>query len=344
MIGMLLATWLNQGTAPRTVLPVSACPSGETASVIATSVVVDPRDADRVVAVAGTVLRVLRTSPRGDCLVPSDRGLEPMPLFYRPINPGLLSIDPQQPDTLYLGSGQGVFRSTDRGRSWQQRTGGILFELSEADVGEVAVDPLRSECPFRWGIRDLQVRRRRVLLGLYSRTDFLRGSYPSPMDSHSIRAIPMSCISRRIGCSSHRTAGSFGTPMDQGLPGTAMAVLVDRLNPDVVYAGTPDGIFVSPDGAATWRALGLSRTIAILHSCRGPANPRDLLRRDRLRRVSHRRRGHGLVPIGDPFCGLGRLPDSYRAERSGDDLRGDGHRSLPESRRRGELAAAGDQS
>ncbi len=69
-----------QTGAVRAVLPTC----GETAY-IADSVVVDPRDANRATTTttAGPYpITVYRATDRGDCLVPSDAGLHPVPPFF----------------------------------------------------------------------------------------------------------------------------------------------------------------------------------------------------------------------------------------------------------------------
>ncbi len=48
-----------------------------------------------------------------------------------------LAIDPQNPGTIYAGSGHGVFRSTDGGASWNALNSG----LTSVSVSTLAIDP-----------------------------------------------------------------------------------------------------------------------------------------------------------------------------------------------------------
>ncbi len=45
---------------------------------------------------------------------------------------------------------------------------------------------------------------------------------------------------------------------DKGLPGPPRSVAVDLRNPDVIHAGTAEGLFVSPNAGATWSLEALS--------------------------------------------------------------------------------------
>src|SRR5688500_18869220 len=49
-----------------------------------------------------------------------------------------LAFDPSNPETLYIGSASGVYKSEDRGDSWR-------FILSGIAVADVAVDPYNSQ-------------------------------------------------------------------------------------------------------------------------------------------------------------------------------------------------------
>ncbi|MCA3748818.1 MAG: hypothetical protein IN808_06720 [Rubrobacter sp.] len=53
------------------------------------------------------------------------------------VGAGCLAVDPEDPDLVYAGTGdEGVFRSTDGGRSWQDRRPGAL-----ADCHALAAHP-----------------------------------------------------------------------------------------------------------------------------------------------------------------------------------------------------------
>jgi photosystem II stability/assembly factor-like uncharacterized protein len=146
MIPAAALAMLLQAGPERSVTPPASCEADSVRSADAQSVVVGPQDANHVWVVADGA--VFETRSDRACLVPADEGLgrTPPPCF-RDVDPFVLSADPQLPETLYLGSSQGVYKSTDGGRSWEPRNLGIPFVICEADMGRVAVDPARSTFP-----------------------------------------------------------------------------------------------------------------------------------------------------------------------------------------------------
>jgi photosystem II stability/assembly factor-like uncharacterized protein len=255
MIGALAVALLFQTGAARPISPVSACASQEPAA-LATAVVVEPQDADRAFAVAATVYRA---TGRGDCLAPSDAGLDPRSPFFRPVDSAGLTIDPQQPEVLYLGAGQGVFKSIDGGETWEPRSSGIVFNLNEAGVYPVAVDPARPNVVYAGG-----------WFGLFKTVN--GGDHWTPVnDGFLVVAAPGASefafdprntdivYVASIGLFKTTNGGGLWMRMDQGLPGSYVhTVAVDWANPDVVYAGLDEGLFRSGDAAESWQAQGLS--------------------------------------------------------------------------------------
>jgi hypothetical protein len=251
-----------------TVSTVPACPAADGGSTFAESVVVDPRDAERVFAVVDR--GVFRTAPRGGCLVPSGNGAETEPPAHS-TEPFALSVDPQQPDTLYLGSSQGVFKSIDGARSWRQRTDGIPFTIGEADVGRVAVDPHRSNVLYVGG------------LGVFKSVDggdswtFVQNGIPlgyfppaygfafDPRDTDVVYLATYRLFKTTNG-------GELWMPSDQNLPGPVYAIAVDAADPDMVHAGTADGLFLSFDAGATWSRDDLAGR-AVFGVLQHPASP-----------------------------------------------------------------------
>jgi photosystem II stability/assembly factor-like uncharacterized protein len=250
-----LAMLLQSGPERSVTLPAS-CQAASVRTADAESVLVDPQDANHVRVVAdGAVFETL--SDRA-CLVPADDGLgrTPPPCF-RDVDPFVLSADPQLPETLYLGSSQGVYKSSDGGRSWEPRNIGIPFVICEADMGRVAVDPARSNVLFVSG------------LGIFKSSDgaetweLAQSGFPAdvlpavsefafdPRDTDVVYAATYRLFKTVNGA-------QLWEPSDQGLPGPAYSVAVNLRNPDVVHVGTTEGVFVSHDAGASWAPEGLT--------------------------------------------------------------------------------------
>ncbi|HEY1251975.1 MAG TPA: hypothetical protein VGH97_12355 [Thermoanaerobaculia bacterium] len=250
-------TWAesDEGIFPiRPISPVPGCdPHSSRSEVSAESVVVDPRDPDRVVAVADrTVLR----SVASGCLGPGDDGLQLPPPSHQ-TDAFVLSLDPQQPDTLYLGSSQGVFKSTDGGRSWLQRSNGIPFVIGEADVGKVAVDPARSDVLFVSGLFGVFRSENGGESWEQVNNGFPVGTNPGGAFAFDPRNTDVVYLAS-FRLFKTLDGAQLWQASDQGLPGGAYSVAVDLRNPDVVHAGTADGLYVSHDAGASWALEGLT--------------------------------------------------------------------------------------
>jgi photosystem II stability/assembly factor-like uncharacterized protein len=248
---------------------VSRCdPAGDRSAALAYSVVVDPRDADRVLAVADHM--VLRSGASG-CLAPSDDGLQLGPPSH-PTDPFVLSLDPQQPDTVYLGSSQGVFKSGDGGRSWVQRSSGLPFSIGEANVGKVAVDPARSDVLFVGGLgifKSLDGGNSWVGMGNGLPAGVSPPSYAFGFDPRNTDVIYLATYDLFKSLD----GAQLWKQSDQGLPAPVYAVTVDLRDPDVVHSGTQDGVFVSHDAGMSWALEGLAghRVLEVLQNPQSPA-------------------------------------------------------------------------
>src|SRR5258708_30769971 len=198
-----------------------------------------------------------------------DAGRVWMPIFdSQPVaSIGAIAVAPSAPDTIYVGSGEstlrdsngygnGVYKSTDAGRTWTH------IGLSDTQhIGKIAVDP-----------RDPNVLYVAAIGHLYAPTSE-RGVYKSADGGRTVRHLP-------------------NTAMDVG----AVEVVIDPPNSRTVYAGLWNtrrppwftyaptngpggGIYKSTDGGANWVQLknglppeGIGRTgIAV-----APSNPQRI--------------------------------------------------------------------
>lgn len=249
--------------ADRVVVPAGNCGAVGPIPARATSVVVDPRTATRALVTTGASASagtVYRTTGGGACLVPSDDGLEPRPPFFRPTEPTSLAIDPSNPDRVYLGAVQGVFRSDDGGFAWAWRSIGIFFVLNEAGVAAVAIDPARPDVLYAgsWYGAFKSVN------GGDSWFNVNAGLIIPPFVAPGVSAFAFdprdTDILYAASLRLYRTTsgGLLWHLSSDGLPGGPIhEVVVDVVDPDVVYAGTENGVFRSSDAAGTWVPLAL---------------------------------------------------------------------------------------
>lgn len=246
-----------------------------------TAIVCDPADPDRIVAGAA-----------GGGLWASDNaGLTWRSLWHKQdsLNVGSLAIDPQNPQTLYCGTGEanlsadsypgvGVLRSLDGGESWH-RLATPLCDGVPIRIGVIAVDPFDSDHLLLGGIGH-HFSKEEQPGGLYVSRDggqtWLRESFVAeqnywchaavfhPTDRDVLFATfteegSRNGIWRSVDC------GATWEHLSSGLPSPELfgraSVAIAPSNPAVVYAITSDtqsgvlGVFRSSDGGDTWAAV-----------------------------------------------------------------------------------------
>jgi photosystem II stability/assembly factor-like uncharacterized protein len=141
-----------------------------------------------------------------------------------------LAIDPSAPQTVYVGTGSGVFKSTDGGLLWVAVNTG----LTNTYIMALAIDPLAPQT---------------VYAGTHG-----GGVFKSTDGGHQWIAV-------NTGLPKH---GAFETT-DGGLTFTEVttgtlsadvgALAISPSGPKTVYAAADDGIFKSPDGGQNWIAI-----------------------------------------------------------------------------------------
>jgi photosystem II stability/assembly factor-like uncharacterized protein len=242
---------------------------------------VDPDDPDTVYAESqwGGLTRVNVRTGETTNIAPRDPDKGPA-YRYNWDSPMLLS--PHNPHTLYFG-GNHLFRSVNRGDSWQE----ISSDLTRGPPGPSAdkghTITTVAESPVRAGL-------------LYAGTDDGRLWVRRPGDSgwtelsDHIPGLPPERWITRVECS-HATEGTayvtidrhrnddtspyifrttdYGAhwqPLAHNLPpeGPVHVLREDPRNPDLLFAGTEFGLFVSLDAGAAWQALrGGLPTVAV---------------------------------------------------------------------------------
>ncbi|MFM8552114.1 MAG: WD40/YVTN/BNR-like repeat-containing protein [Nitrospiraceae bacterium] len=129
-------------------------------------------------------------------------------------------FDPRDSETVYAATTVGVFRSTDGGRLWDERMAG----MKEVHiVFTLALDPTRPNI-------------------FYAGTS--GGAYRSLDGTATWQKVNTGLIPPEI--------------LDAALSLGVSTIVIDPRNPDRVYAGTNNGLFVSADRADTWTRIGQS--------------------------------------------------------------------------------------
>jgi photosystem II stability/assembly factor-like uncharacterized protein len=187
-----------------------------------------------------------------------------------------VAVAPSAPDTVYLGTGRGVFRSTNGGRSWT--SAGLVQKPTSSGssvpgVSSLSVDPRTPNI---------------VYAGLNSQWDggkwnggttYRRAVFKTTDGGKTWRGLHL--IGQPVAISPtgppilYAAAGGVGgrsrlfrsmngghswQPADRGLPSTYLwALAFDLAAPGTVYAAMGQrGIFESRDGGAKWRAVRVS--------------------------------------------------------------------------------------
>ncbi|MEE3234111.1 MAG: FG-GAP-like repeat-containing protein [Candidatus Latescibacterota bacterium] len=163
-------------------------------------------------------------------------------------------------DTLYAGSVHGLYRSDDGGRNWQLR--GV--SLIDRNILSLAINPQKPKTVYA-GTRS----------GMWLSED--AGSTWA-----AVAGFDTGVLSLSTGINNRVYAGTFGQGVFRSLDGgdtwanissgflseIIFCVVVHPLNPDIVYAGTDNGMYKSTDAGVNWTLMdefsGLSvRSIAI---------------------------------------------------------------------------------
>jgi len=187
---------------------------------------------------------VFKSVDGGETWREMNRGLEKT---MRNIN--AILIDPRNPDMVYLGLlGDGVFRTTNGGASWTERNTGLI----SLDVRSLAADPTNSSIVYA-GLGEGA--------GIFISVDEGRNWQAI---NNGIRVECPSYLQRvgqvRPGTTlvkaSRVTRGDF-----YSMPWTSIDALVMDMNSEISYtADFSLGVYVSPDGGASWHPVNYGLT------------------------------------------------------------------------------------
>jgi len=160
-----------------------------------------------------------------------------------------LAVDPLTPSTVYAGtSDSGVYKSTDGGATWTQRSSG----MGNLDVLSLAIDPFTPTIVYAG-----------IYAGVYKSTDggATWAQRSSGMGNQNVVSLAVDPLTPSIvyagtdlGVYRSSDGGATWTQSNSGMGNPFVhSLVVDPVTPSTLYAGTSgSGVYKSIDGGATW--------------------------------------------------------------------------------------------
>lgn len=182
---------------------------------------------------------------------------------------------PSDPKTLFAGTLEGVFRSTDAGATWQQ-----ISPVGDREIHEVeslAVDPANPEIVYAgtwhlpWKTVNGGKTWRHIDRGLIVDSDV----FSMIVDPDRSRTMYLSACS---GIYKSEDAGLQFRKIN-GIPSSARRTRVLRQDPrnhEIVYAGTTEGLYKTENGGATFRRM-TGADVIVNDVYIDPGNPNHVL-------------------------------------------------------------------
>ncbi len=172
-----------------------------------------------------------------------------------------LAIDPQTPSTLYAGTEDGVFASTNGGETWFASSTGMSEHTgSNPSIHLLRIDPQSPATIYALGTS---------IDGLFKSGDGGHNWRPidTGLDYNTINDFVIDpqvgeilYIGTYEGVYKSQDGGENWEPASTGLPEGAIvkSLAIDPLAPATLYASCfANGLFKSTDGGSTWSALAL---------------------------------------------------------------------------------------
>ena len=166
-----------------------------------------------------------------------------------------VALAPNDPDTVYAGTGSGIFKSTDGGASWSPSNDGIPEPLRL--ITALAIDPVDTSTLYAGTGGGLF--KSVDAAGTWRRLDVLNARVSmaavDPVDSAVVYATQGNVFWKSVD------RGESWFQLDLGVREAVVSLAIDSTDPNTLYAGTLNsGVFKSVDGGASWTQLGPDRT------------------------------------------------------------------------------------
>jgi photosystem II stability/assembly factor-like uncharacterized protein len=221
---------------------------GTRTDAVVTRLVVDARDKKRVFA----AVWYQAPGAGGGVFQSEDGGRSWRPAGLEDETVRALEIAPSQPAELIAGTRSGVFRSRNRGTTWERISPPGDAELRNVD--SLAIDPENPEIIYAgtyhlpWKTLDGGGTWKPIPAGLIDDSDIMS----LRIDTTSPKRVYLSACS---GIYRSENQGAQWTKL-QGIPYTArrtQVIVQDPGSPKLLYAGTTEGLWVTRDGGENWR-------------------------------------------------------------------------------------------
>ncbi len=176
-----------------------------------------------------------------------------------------LVIDPRLPANVFAGTlADGVYKSPDGGRRWLPRNAGIQKGTISANVNELVFDPRDSQGLYAattvgvFRTKDAGQSWSERMRGM-NEINFIVALAVDPVSPNILYAGTSGGVYRSFDGADHWTKANNGlVPDDAKMASMALGVnrlLIDPADPDVVYAGTTQGVFKTINKGEAWSRL-----------------------------------------------------------------------------------------
>lgn len=197
-----------------------------------------------------------------------------------------ITVDPSNPQTLYLGMWQGLYKSTDGGADWTTLLEGTPpqapYPSTQLDPSSIVVDPSNSQTIYLvTGIN-----------GIYKSTDGGATWSPAwtgasrftvmiaidPSNTQILYAVTGEGLYKSTDGAATWNPTSLTAAPSPAQPYPVHNVVIDHSTPTTIYAGTANGVMKSLDGGITFTAMtnGFTATTDISNLVIDPVNPEVL--------------------------------------------------------------------
>jgi Zn-dependent metalloprotease/photosystem II stability/assembly factor-like uncharacterized protein len=150
------------------------------------------------------------------------------------------------PEIVYAGTSQGIYKSSNRGVRWERMNNG----LSVLDVRALAVDPADPETVYAGTHGGGVFKSRNGGQTWSSRNDGLEGH----REVHSLAIDPQDSTRLYLGTSGIFVSRDRGETWRKagGFDWAITAIAICSVNPQIIYISTRSGVIKSSDGGTTW--------------------------------------------------------------------------------------------